>query len=670
MLTKKTLIVLLLISFSILNAQKLELGKVTIEELQQKTHPKDSSAVAAILFKKGKVTFDYSQDSGFDMSTEVLVKIKVYKKEGYEWANKGVRYFIGNVQKESVLFSEAVTYNLVDGKIVKTKLKSDGEFDEKINKYWGMKKISMPNVKEGSILEYRYVLRSPGIGALKEWDFQTSIPVNYSEFKTYIPEYFTYNTNQKGSIFPKVTVEKFPKSINYTYREASAPGELLAHSSSQEKLEFIETKTTYIAENLPAMKEEAFVNNIDNYTSSLSNELSMVSYPNSPLKSYSTDWESVTKTIYDYDGFGTELNKTGYFEDDINALIKDITSPEERIAKIFNYVKSKVKWNDYYDYTCDEGVKKAYKQGTGNVAEINLMLTAMLRHAGLTANPVLVSTRSNGIAFFPNRNAYNYVIAAVEIENDLILLDATEKYSVPNVLPLRDLNWFGRLIRKNGSSTQVDLTPKTFSKEVTNMAFVINPDGSIAGKLRSQATDHSALLFRQKNSILTNDSYLEKLENENNNIDISDYVRENNLDCGKPIIETFTFKDTKDVEIIGGKMYISPLLFLNYKENPFKQEKREYPVDFGYPTQDRYNIAIDIPEGYQVETMPAPLNLGTTDNISAFKYNIANIGNKIQVTITADINAAIVPTDYYVILKDFFQKMIDKQNEKIVLKKI
>jgi hypothetical protein len=57
---------------------------------------------------------------------------------------------------------------------------------------------------------------------------------------------------------------------------------------------------------------------------------------------------------------------------------------------------------------------KAYKDKTGNVAEINLMLTAMLRYAGLNANPVLVSTRSNGIAMFPNRTAFNYVIAAVE----------------------------------------------------------------------------------------------------------------------------------------------------------------------------------------------------------------------------------------------------------------
>jgi hypothetical protein len=65
------------------------------------------------------------------------------------------------------------------------------------------------------------------------------------------------------------------------------------------------------------------------------------------------------------------------------------------------------------------------------VAEINLMLTAMLRYAGLDANPVLTSTRDNGIAVFPTRTAYNYVIASVKIADKQYLLDATSKYTLP-----------------------------------------------------------------------------------------------------------------------------------------------------------------------------------------------------------------------------------------------
>lgn len=154
------------------------------------------------------------------------------------------------------------------------------------------------------------------------------------------------------------------------------------------------------------------------------------------------------------------------------------------------------------------------------------------------------------------------------------------------------------------------------------------------------------------------------------NIQISDYVRENEKDLTKPIVETYSFSDTKGFDIISDKIYIAPLLFLTQSENPFKQEKREYPIDFGYPTQDKFNISIEIPEGYVVESMPTMMNIATGDDLGAFKYIIGNTGNKIQISITADLNAAIVTADYYEVLKDFFQKMIDKQNEKIVLKKV
>ena len=664
----KTLLILLFV-FSFSNAQKFELGKVSVEELQEKFHSKDTSAVAAILFKKGYVTFEYSQDKGFQILTTVKARIKIYKKEGYEWANQKIGYRIQTNVAEALAFDNAITYNLQDGKIVKTKLKSDGEFTEKINKYWGQKKITMPNVKVGSIVEFEYTVKTPNIVSLNDWEFQSKIPVNYSEYTTNIPEYFLYNPNQKGYIFPKVTVEKSNRSINYNYRPDSEPGGTIINSTSVQTLEFVETTTNYIGTNLPAIKEEKYVNNIDNYISCVSNELSMIRYPNQPFENFSTNWESVTKKIYENDDFGPELKKTGYFEDDLNLIVKGLTNRDEKIYAIFNFVKSKVKWNDYTGYSCDEGVKNAYKNKTGNVAEINLMLTAMLRYAGIDANPVLISTRSNGIALFPSRTAFNYVIAAVEIENDLILLDATEKYATPNILPLRDLNWFGRLIRKDGTSSEVNLTPKKLSREITNLVYTLNTEGKITGKIRHQISDHLALSFRDKNLNKVKDIYLEELENENHNIEVSEYVRENDLSLSLPIIESFSFNDTNNTEIIGNKMYLTPQLFLRATENPFKQEKREYPVDFGYPFSDKYNIIIEIPEGYAVELMPKPLNLSTGDNIGMFRYNISATENKIQVQITTDINEAIVSSDYYDALKDFYKQMIDKQNEKIVLVK-
>ena len=651
-------------------AQEFKLGKVSVEELQEKNHPTDSAAVAAILFEKGAVNFEYNQNDGFIMITEVTTRIKIYKKEGYDWANKAVRYYIGANAKETVFISDAITYNLIDGKIEKTKLKSDGEFDEQVNKYWRRKKITMPNVKVGSVVEFKYKIRSSRSSELTEWSFQSSIPVNYSEFKTFIPEYFVYNPNIKGFISPKITKENSRKSLSYAYRPEASPGERLGSSSSQEKLEFSETRTTYVTENLPAMKEEAYVNNIANYTTSVSHELSVVKFPNQPYKTLSTDWVSVTKTIYDYDDFGAELNKTGYFEEDLKVVIAGLSSPEEKFLAIFNYVKETVKWNDYYGYSCNDGVKKAYKDKTGNVAEINLMLTAMLRYAGLTANPVLVSTRSNGIAFFPNRTAFNYVIAAIETPKGLVLLDATDRFSTPNILPLRALNWVGRLIRNDGTSVEADLIPKAPSNDVVMMNYEIDTNGQVSGTLKRQRTDYNAIIFRENIKDVTEDAYLEKLENDNNKIEISEYSRTNENDLKFPIVENFSFSGSNFSENIGGAIYINPMLFFAEEQNPFKQENRAYPVDYGFPFIDRYTVTIKIPEGYKVETIPAPLLLNMEDNLGGFKFMINTTGNSIQLVVTHQINVPIVVADYYPMLKQFYQKMIEKQNEKIVLRKV
>lgn len=663
---------ILLLFISKVTGQEFKLGKVSIAELQQKVHPKDSSAAAAILYKKGKTRLEYDVNNGFLTVTEVETRIKIYKKEGYDWANQNVLYYNESDFKEKVSFSDAVTYNLVDGKIEKTKLKSDGVFDEVVNKYRARKKITMPNIKEGSVIEFSYIIRTPSDRVIREWDFQTSIPVNYSEFKTYIPEYYVFNSRQKGYVFPKITTAKESKTIVFQNKERTGGGGFSAVKTdySVQNVNYTETQTTYVAVDFPAMKDEAFVNNIDNYTSSIQHELSMTKFPQAETKLYSVDWDAVVKTIYKYDDFGSELNKSGYFEEDLKKKLEGKNTSEEKILVVFNHVKENVKWNDYFGYNCDSGVKKAYKEKTGNIADINLMLTAMLRYAGLTANPVLVSTRSNGISIFPNRTAFNYVIAAVETPNGNVLLDASDKFSTPNVLPFRALNWYGRLIRKDGSSEEVDLMPKKSSNDVVFMNYSIDAEGKITGKTRRQCTDYNAMITRDNVSGLKEDEYLEKLENKNNKIEISDYSRTNEKDLLLPIIESYSFTGNNLCEVIGGKIYISPMLFFTNEKNPFKQDVREYPVDFGFPFTDKYNITLQIPEGFTAEVLPAPVVMNMEDNLGSFKFNIAPAGNGLQINIQHQINEAIVSTEKYEMLKEYYKNMIAKQTEKIVLKRI
>lgn len=646
---KKNLSALLFLAAAQMSAQKMDLGKVTVEELQESKHPKDTSASAAYLFKTAKYSFEVSGEGSWIFVQEVKKKIKIYKKEGYEYATEEVPYYTGGKQVR-LYFSDAATYNLVNGKVEKTKLKSDGEFKEVVNGDYSIKKIALPNVKEGSIVEYSYILKTPYFAALPEWHFQNEIPVNKVEMQVNIPQFFVYSRFLRGFVDIKVSDETVVQEPLKRYNES---------------------RVVYSAENVKALKDENYVTNIDNYTSIINYELASYTSQAGTTEKFSTDWPSVTKTIYDDEDFGNELNYKSYFEKDLEPLLKSVTSRSEKLAVIFNYVKSRMAWNERLGYYCNDGVKKAYNDRVGNVAEINLMLTAMLRYAELDANPVLVSTRSNGIALFPTRTAYNYVIVAVDLDAQTrILLDATSKNTVPDVLPIRALNWVGRLIRPNKTSVEIDLMPKSNSKEIVTVMAGLEKDGKLSGKIREQYFDYNAFLYREQFSKMAQESYLENLEKRLNNIEIADYTTANEKDLFKPVVETFSFTHPSAADVIGDKIYFAPMLQFTRAENPFKEETREFPVEFTYPYQDRYVFTINIPEGYEVESLPKPLSLAMEDNIGSFVYNITNTKNVVQLSVSFDMNNHNVLPQYYPTLKDFYKAMIEKQNEKVVLKRI
>jgi hypothetical protein len=649
------------------HAQQFEMGKVSKGELEQKTHPLEADADAAILYESGSTYMDFNETDGFTLITESEVRIKIYTKEGYDWANKSVRYYIGANPAEKVSFSKAVTYNLVNGAIEKTKLKSEGEFEEKVNKFWAVKKITMPNVKEGSVIEYKYKIVSPYKSNFPTWTFQNTIPVNNSKYVTKIPEYYVYKANFRGFVFPVKQETSENKSYSFTTKERST-GKATSTEFTNESIQYKENITTYSAEKVPSMKDEDYVSNIRNYISSVEHELSMTRFPNAPIKNISMDWDDVVKSIYDAEDFGGELKKNGYFEQDLPTVIAGLTTSEEKTIAIFNFVKSRMNWNEYFGYTCDDGVKKAYKDKVGNTAEINLMLTAMLRAAGVPANPVLISTRSNGVAIFANRSAFNYVVCAVEANNKVVLFDATDKYALPNIMPVRALNWTGRIIRENGSSAPVDLMPTSNSKDVINVMASIESNGKFTGKVRDQYFDYNAFLYRSNFVGLSKETYLEKLEKKYTGIEVDEYTAVSD-DFSKPVTENFSFVHNNVSEVIGDKIYFPALLFFTSDENPFKQDKREYPVDFVFPHQDKYAFTVVIPAGYAVESLPAPIAISMGD-LGNFKFNINATPTQIQIASTLDINEAIVGPEDYDTLKTFYKTMIEKQNEKIVLKKI
>ncbi len=662
----KGAIILFLISIS-LTAQNYKFGKVSKEELEEQSCSLDASANAAYLYKYRTSFFEYNQNEGFVLITKVHERIKIYNKDGLRYATKAITTYKGSSDEESIYGLKGNVYNLVNGKVEATKLEKGGIFKEKVNKYYNQTKFTLPNVKEGSVLEYKYQISSPFFTHINEYQFQYSIPIKKLEANFRAPEYFNFKVNTKGylNVIPKKTTKN--GSIAFVNKSRST-GSITTTTYNNSKVDFIENIHNYSLSNVPALKREPYVNSMRNYRAGARYELSFTKFPHSSLKYYTTTWDDVVKKIYKSSSFGEELKKTGYFETGIDKIISGENDPKKRMMLIFDYVKSKVQWNNYYGiYPSD--VKKAYKNHTGNVADINLMLTSMLRYAGLDANPILVSTRSHGIPVFPTREGYNYVICGVEVLDNIVLLDATSRHATPNVLPFRALNWKGRIVRKSGSSAFVDLYPKEKSTNTVSLSIELDEQGRINGAMRSSKTSNGAMNYRYSYNSVSKEEYLEKVESKYKGIEVSNLEVLDNLNPYKPITENCEFVMDGQADVINDKIFLSPLFFLKEKENPFKLEKREFPIDFGYPYRDIYRYTIKIPEGYKVESIPESKILKLPDNLGDFSYRIGVKGQIIQLIADSKINTSIIPPMYYDAVKAYFSSIIETQNEQVVLTK-
>jgi hypothetical protein len=440
-------------------------------------------------------------------------------------------------------------------------------------------------------------------------------------------------------------------------------------SVSVSGLSYLNDISSFKANHIPALKDdEPYTNNVNNYRAGLVFEITAIIIPGKRQKYFSTTWKDVVKTIYNSSNFGPELEKKNYFEDDLAAILIKAKKPLQKIKAIFNHVKGKVKWNGNYGISTDKGVRQAYKEGSGNVAEINLMLIAMLKEAGVEVNPVLVSTRSKGFSFFPTINGFNYVVAAVNLPSGIVLLDASEKYSMPNVLPLRAVNWKGRLIKKDLSSDWISLTPKIYAESNNFIIVTFNEELEVSGMMRTTYKNLEAVNFRSAKNHLKEEGIITKLE-DSYNIEIQNYKVANKIQVYSPIIRNIKFFGEDFFEMINGKIYISPLLFLTTKTNPFKLKERKFPVDFGVPLKNKISMSIKIPRGYKIESLPESTAITMSNKMGLFGFKVVSDGRKVNIIFQIQINQPLITPEHYQELKEFYNLMVKKQTEKIVLVK-
>ena len=320
-------------------AQDYKFRKVSKQELEEKYYAKDSTADAAYLYKKRRTYYTYNNGSGFEILNEIHIRLKIYKEEGFNYATFKLPYFSPESGKSEKISSiKAYTYNLDDkGKIKEDKASKKDIFDETVSESRSIKSITMPNLKRGSVVEIKYTMSSPYTDYIDDLQFQYDVPVKKLLIDIETPEWLVFAKKNKGFYLIQPVESKYNSSIVFRnkvrtttkYSRGATPGgggSTTSTSYENNKQELTVNKSTYEAENIPSLKDnEPFVFNSYVYRGGVKYELVGTKYPNSQPKSFSKNWDNVTKQIYKSGSFGKELAKLKYFKKNVDVLMENLS---------------------------------------------------------------------------------------------------------------------------------------------------------------------------------------------------------------------------------------------------------------------------------------------------------------------------------------------------------
>lgn len=637
-------------------------GKVSPEQFAVKVCPFDTSANAVILMDSGSTTITFDGHR-FSSEMHVYERIHILNKNGFDRASVTISYSAAFSNPEMITELEAQTLNLNEaGRVKISKVKDEEIFDEqKVRGVSSVKRFAFPDVKEGSIIEYRYTIINKASVSLNEWLFQSDIPVVRSAIKVKIPEVLQYAIHYQGNLpLIKSNIEK--------YRD-------IANDMSG-------IKVHYAMNDIPAYRREPYMSNVNNYICKIIFRVQGIKNTIAPYNVLANTlaaqmsrnlfphtWPDVASSLMKAQKQATINNVAWTFY--AQQLCKDQTNATGKVKAIYDQIHSIMKWNKTY------GAIPAGTDSTGNTARINLIFMNMLRSVGVNADPVFISTIEHGKidTTFPGPTEFNSLIVIADTGEHTMLLDASNPNKPWNLLTENDLNRIGmRVSTTKTDTTDVYITSWVEIRPAKTPALVISATMNVdtAGDIKSQqafyASDYEALNFRDRPTTKTMDDVIKKRLSFSDGFEIMDQKIENEFDVDKKLKITFALQK-KAGDADSKYIYVNPFPVRFYADNPLKESQRIYPVEFSYPAQRIINVTITIPENYKVSEISKAKKLVLQDGSASFTFLVAQSDADVQLSAVFKINNDVYQTDMYEDLQSLYAKMIDAMNSTIVLEK-
>lgn len=640
----KKLILFLFVAFHLPAAAQTpipEFGKIDKADLLLTSCPFESSATAMKLLDLQEIDFDYDY-YGSKLVTEKRVRIKVFNEKSYKHATIRIPYY-SKRRVTRIKDLEAIVYNLdAAGNVVTEKLDKKEFFKEKTEDNIGIINFTFPNLKPGSVIEFRYRKIEKDIARIDSWILQDEIPVRQA--------YCILTTPNTSRVFEKV----------------------LGADTIDQKKDFIENKTsrlvkrTYSRENIPSFREEPFM-------SSVKDNLLKVIFILIPHASFSTDlmtpavrWKIFGTTFLHSPFMEGQLKKNLKGAEPIIDSAKKITVIADRIRYIYEQVQKQIP--EIGEQTAfPEDIMDAWENHNGSTAETNLALLNLLRKSGVTAQPILVSTRENGKinTDFPSPGQLNGLDVMARDSNEVFVMDASLKYQSPFVPPFNILNREGLLLNDEDAEWVTITDNRPLLKNLINITAIFTDSGYIQGSAYNIFYDYYKSMMLDSTSEDDKKNYFNKKPD---GLKMLSAAFENTQNDNQPLIQKLEFDYTGPNT--GNYYFINPQFLMTANSNPFVQTTRHTDIDLGSRQELILKINLEFPDSiYTVDFIPGNILVRAPDSSFMYKRVVTQEKERVSYYQSFEINYPIFYKEDYPGVKEFFDRVYALMGEEIVLKK-
>lgn len=423
-------------------------------------------------------------------------------------------------------------------------------------------------------------------------------------------------------------------------------------------------------DSIPAWREEPYAPELETQTSQVILGPTNFTYDGSVGNM--TSWEKFGKWIAGLNYGRDQLSLARQAE--IRTLVGPVKDTLQAVNTLYQYMQKRTR---YVGIQLGLGGFQPFpaetvdRLGYGDCKALSNYMKALLNCVGIPSFYVLAGAGSNqGIIMtdFPTASQNNHAILCVPLKKDTLWLECTSQTS--------PCGYLGRFVEgrkvllitpEGGKLTNAPLLKSGQNLQLRNATVEIKNDGTMQAQVKTQYTGYQYENVSSLFEISKEDQEKELLE------DISmpgavliSFAYEVKKASIPQAVESMSLSSMKYTTKTGTRLFI-PMNMLNQRKSaPDKVDNRKMPVEQEYSYYDKDSIVYQLPQGYQIETVPKGKTLAT--EYGEYKSSVSVENGKAIYVRELKVKRGKWPKENYPSLVDFYTAIVSADKAKLVLK--